>query len=209
MNVVKQNRVLVLNKKWDAVGIATVERAFGLILSEYSDGSPKARILDADFSLYNWSDWAKLIPKDDEDVIRTSKQAFRLPKIILLSRYEKFPQQRVHFSRRTIYRRDNFTCQYCGCKPGTEELTIDHVVPRAKGGVTSWTNCVLACVSCNSKKADKTVEQAGLKLLSVPIKPKFNLLRGDQVHFHKEWAAFVSEMYWSVELENDNGRKRK
>jgi 5-methylcytosine-specific restriction endonuclease McrA len=202
--VMSQNRVLVLNKGWTAVGIATVERAFNLIMSEYANGQPKARIIDPqDFQAYTWDDWSKITPKSDESVIHTARQSFRLPEVVLLSRYEKMPQQRVHFSRRTIYRRDNYTCQYCGCRPGSEELSIDHIVPRSRGGQTSWTNTVLACVKCNSRKADKLPEEVGFKRPH-PSKPKFNLLRGDRVTIPKSWNAFVSEAYWLVELQNDN-----
>ncbi|MGO8753162.1 MAG: HNH endonuclease [Thermoguttaceae bacterium] len=78
--------------------------------------------------------------------------------------YDRTPEATVTFSRRNVFKRDHFTCQYCGSQPGTEELTVDHVIPRAQGGVSSWTNCVLACVACNKRKADRTPEQAGMKL---------------------------------------------
>ena len=74
------------------------------------------------------------------------------------------PAAAVTFSRRNIFKRDRYVCQYCGSQPGSEELTIDHVVPRSQGGVSSWTNCVLACMTCNKRKADRTPEQAGMML---------------------------------------------
>ena len=94
-------------------------------------------------------------------------------------------------------------CQYCGAQPGTEELSLDHIVPRSQGGLTSWTNVTLACLVCNSRKANRTPAQAGMKLLSVPKKPKFNLLRGDKVNIRQSWSSFISEQYWQTELEND------
>ncbi|MFX7620976.1 HNH endonuclease signature motif containing protein, partial [Acinetobacter baumannii] len=81
-----------------------------------------------------------------------------MPEIILLSKYDKLPAQRVHFSRRTLYHRDNNTCQYCSKKFSTSDLNIDHVLPRSQGGRSSWENCVLACFKCNSKKANRTPE---------------------------------------------------
>ena len=238
-----QNRVLVLNKAYTAVGIATVQRAFGLLMSTYNDNTPKARIVDTDYQVYTWSDWAEMrpmryifvlkdgrelycnyhlqngiytlstrteniiIPESDvkehhTNIIYSANSEFQLPNVILLSRYEKLPQQRVHFSRRTIYRRDNFTCSYCGCKPGTEELSLDHIVPKSKGGLTSWTNVTLCCRKCNSRKADKLPEEVGFKRPH-PTKPKFNLLRGDKVNVRKSWCDFLSEAYWSTELQND------
>jgi len=218
----ENRKVLVLNKSWAPVGVRSLERAMGLLFATGKDNQPKARILvpSEDFTLYTWDDWATIRPKNGEDVIHAGRgNTFRIPEIILLSHYNKMPHQRVHFSRRTIYKRDNFTCQYCGCKPGSEELTIDHVVPRAQGGLTEWTNCVLACVQCNSQKAARRPEQAFRHLLSKeqqkfwrgpspmraqnPIKPKVALFKGDRAAIPKSWEHFISEAYWDVPLDND------
>ena len=75
-----------------------------------------------------------------------------MPEVITLTGYERLPSAAVAFSRRNIYKRDHYTCQYCGVRPGTEELTIDHVVPRAQGGESRWDNCVLACLACNKAR---------------------------------------------------------
>ena len=200
-------KVLVLNKCWTPVAVVPMHRAVTLLFSEYKNGEPKAKIIDptTDFATYTWADWSALKPKEGEAFIQGVNAVFRVPEVLLLSKYDKMPQQRVHFSRRTIYRRDGNRCQYCGCRPGTEELTIDHVLPRAQGGITSWENCVLACVECNSRKANRTPEQAKMKLLSKPYKPKFTLFRGD--YRVKSWEHFLGEAYWNVELENDNGEQ--
>lgn len=200
MPSVLNRKVLVLNKSWNAVGVATLKRAIILLFSEYANGEPKARIIDptTEFQQYTWADWAALRPKDGEDYIPAGNVIFRVPEVILLSRYEKLPLQRINFSRRTLYRRDSNTCQYCGSQPGTEELTIDHIVPKSHGGKTSWENTVLACIKCNSKKANRTPEQAGMKLQRPPFKPKFNFFKGDVMI--NSWRSFVSEAYWSTEL---------
>lgn len=191
--------VLVLNKGWNPVGTVSVQRAIVMLFSEYKDGTPKARIIEpSSYQPMTWSEWSKLRPSEDEDVIKTANISFKIPEIILLSRYEKLPRPRVHFSRRTLYKRDNYTCQYCGCKPGSEELTVEHIVPRCQGGLTTWDNTVLACVECNKKKADRTPEQAGMKLLSVPKKPETTLFTCDLRRRIKSWNAFVSEAFWSV-----------
>jgi 5-methylcytosine-specific restriction endonuclease McrA len=202
--------VLVLNKLWTAVGVATLHRAMSLLYSEYADGKPKAQIITPPptgaYETFTWADWAKLIPEEGDDVIlATRDRRFKIPEVILLTRYDGCPEHKVQFSRRHIYKRDNYMCQYCGCRPGTEELTIDHVVPRAQGGETSWTNCVLACITCNMRKADRRPEECGMKLRKQPIKPKYTLLKGERKHIPMTWRHFISKAYWEVPLESDMG----
>ncbi len=88
----------------------------------------------------------------------------RVPEVVALQHFDRLPLAAVAFSRRNVAKRDHFTCQYCGSQPGVEDLTIDHVLPRAQGGTSSWTNCVAACAPCNARKADRTPEQAGMRL---------------------------------------------
>jgi len=203
MTALRNRKVLVLNRGWNAIGVVTLERALVMLFSEYKDGTPKARIIDPtkDFQTFTWEDWSRLRPKNGEDTIKGTNLVFRVPEVILLSKYDKLPQHKIHFSRRTIYKRDANTCQYCGCMPGTEELTIDHVLPRSRGGKTTWENCVLACVGCNSKKADRTPEEAYMKLRKQPKKPMIPLFKGD-IRI-KSWEAFLGEAYWNVTLAND------
>jgi 5-methylcytosine-specific restriction endonuclease McrA len=198
-----QKKVLVLNKSWRPVGIVSLERALNKVFSEYHNGEPKARIIDCanDFATMTWADWSAMKPKEGEEGMLSVNAIFRVPTVIQLTKYDKLPHQKIHYCRRTVYKRDNYTCQYCGCKPGSEELTIDHVLPRSQGGLTTWGNCVLACVGCNSKKADRTPERAGMKLLKKPQKPKYNLFKGD--YRVKDWEAFLGAAYWLTELEND------
>lgn len=205
MSILTQRKVLVLNRGWNPIAVVTLERAMCLICASYNNGEPKARIMDptTDFKLYTWEDWAKLIPAHGEATIRSAKQNFRIPEIVLLTRYNKLPQQRVHFSRRTIYRRDANMCQYCGCKPGTPELSIDHILPRSRGGTTTWENCVLACTRCNKKKADRTPEECGMALLRKPKKPHFSFYKGD--YRCKSWESILGVAYWETELVHDMG----
>lgn len=205
MSILTQRKVLVLNRGWNPIAVVTLERAMCLICSEYANGEPKARIMDpsTEFKLYTWADWAQLVPADGEEAIRSGKRNFRIPDIVLLSRYNKLPQQRVHFSRRTIYKRDGNMCQYCGIKPGTAELSIDHVLPRSRGGTTTWENCVLACTRCNKKKADRTPEECGMKLMRKPKKPHFTFYKGD--YKCKSWEAILGVAYWETELQHDMG----
>ena len=225
----QQHKVLVLNKNWRPIRFDPMKRALSLLFNTYSNGQPKARIMDPhqDFAVFTWADWAKLRPIEGNDVIQAGRcrntgldQIFRMPEIILLSsKYDKLPNRGTNFSRRTIYRRDNFTCLYCGIRPGSEELTIDHIVPRALDGKTTWENCALACVQCNSQKADYLPENAIRENLTkdkrhlwrgpspmirpVVSKPKSNLLRGDKTIIKPSWSQWLSESYWQTELEND------
>ncbi|QDT26642.1 HNH endonuclease [Gimesia panareensis] len=191
-----QRPTLILNRNWQPVGITTVARAVVKIWNE------TARVVDpADYQTYSWADWAALRPAEDELVIHSSHAQFRVPEVITLLKYDRVPRNVVTFSRRNVFKRDRFTCQYCGCQPGSEELTIDHVLPRSQGGETSWENCVLACVECNSHKAARTPGQANMQLMKEPVRPKwkpFYALQNIQVD---SWSRFISENYWNVELE--------
>jgi 5-methylcytosine-specific restriction endonuclease McrA len=205
-NIMTQRKVLVLNRGWNPIAVVNLEKAMCLVASTYKNDEPKARIMDpvTDFKLWTWADWAELIPAKDEAVIRSAKASFRIPEIILLSRYNKLPQQRVHFSRRTIYKRDGNQCQYCGDKPGTFELSIDHILPRCKGGKTEWTNTCICCVKCNRKKADKTMAEARMTFFNPnykPKKPKFTFYKSD--YRCKSWESILGISYWLTELEND------
>ncbi len=200
-----QQKVLVLNKNWSPVGTVTLQRGLTLLFGEYDDGTPKAKIIEpSSYQTFTWDDWSQLKPEVTDAKIQSANCFFRVPEIILLSKYEKLPRPKVHFSRRTLYKRDKMTCQYCGSTPGTELLSIDHVIPRSQGGQTTWDNCVLACVDCNRKKADKSLKQANMKLRSVPKKPESNMFRYDTMKPVKSWEAFLGAAYWNCELENQN-----
>lgn len=205
-----QRKVLVLNKRWTAVGVVSLERAITMLFScDAKSNEPKASVIDDCCTPWTWEEWALLRPEEGDDSINACSGKFKIPEVIKLNRYDKMPQHKIHFSRRTIYKRDGNTCMYCGGRPGTEELTIDHVLPRSKGGLTTWENCVLACVDCNSIKADKLLPDvrnkkfpSGMKLLTVPKKPQFNVYRGEMPY--KSWGQWLSIVYWNTELENDN-----
>lgn len=204
--LLSQRKVLVLNKSWSAIGVVTLEKALKKVAGTYKDGTPKARIIDAvhDFAMLSWDDWAKLAPGEDEPSMRSVNAVFRIPEVIQYTRYDKLPSQKVHYNRRTIYKRDNYHCQYCGKhKPGNE-LSLDHVVPRCQGGLTTWDNIVVACTDCNAKKAGRTPIEANMKLLSIPKRPKYNLF-----HFFPEdvridsWRSFLGESYL-IEVQHEH-----
>jgi 5-methylcytosine-specific restriction endonuclease McrA len=196
MQSVLQRPTLVLNRNWQPVRVATVARALVLLWNE------AARVVDpADFQQYTWTDWAKLRPRDGEPFIQAVRFRLRVPEVMSLVRYDRVPVAAVAFTRRNIFKRDRFTCQYCGIQPGTEELTIDHVMPRSQGGGSTWANCVLACVSCNKRKADRTPIQASMRLRKVPQRPSWKPLYAFEELPIASWTKFLSEAYWNVQLE--------
>ena len=186
---------LVLNRNWQPVGVASVSRS----LLKVWNGV--ARVVDPeDFQLYTWDDWSALRPKAGEPYIVTTRMRLRVPEVVSLAHYDRVPINSVTFSRRNVFKRDRYTCQYCGSQPGSEELTIDHVLPRSQGGQSTWENCVLACVDCNSRKADRTPEKASMPLLKRPVRPDWRPLYASKGARINSWSKFLSEAYWNVEL---------
>jgi 5-methylcytosine-specific restriction endonuclease McrA len=188
---------LVLNRNWQPVNVTTVARALVLVWNE------SARVVDTEsFQLYDWSDWVRLKPSEGELFIQAVTMRLRVPEVVTLNGYDRLPTASVSFSRRNIFKRDHYACQYCGMQPGTDELTIDHVVPRSRGGASTWENCVLACVSCNKRKADRTPDEAQMRLKHVPVRPDWKPLYAAHDARIASWTKFLSEAYWSVELGN-------
>jgi 5-methylcytosine-specific restriction endonuclease McrA len=191
-----QRPTLILNRNWQPVNVSTVARALVMLWNE------TVRVVDpADYQLYTWSDWARLRPRDDEPFVQAVSFRLRVPEIVTLNEYDRLPAKAVSFSRRNVFKRDRFTCQYCGVQPGTGELTIDHVLPRSHGGESTWENCVLACLNCNKRKADRIPQQANMRLRNAPGRPRWKPLYAPQDIRIESWAKFVSEAYWNVELE--------
>jgi HNH endonuclease len=212
-------KVLVLNRNWCAIGVVDMQDAIGLVYATYTDGEPKARIVTpppkGNYEVWDWGDWTSLRPEEGEHGLVSASAIYKVPEVILLSKYEYTPEQKVNFCRRSLWRRDNYSCQYCGRKPKEDECTIDHVVPKSLGGGTSWTNCVLACYRCNSQKADRRPEDAvrskdkskkwvgpsPMKLLREPVKPEYSVVK-DKVHVLDTWKHWLDKMYWEVSLDD-------
>lgn len=191
---------LVLNRHWTPIQLTSVQEAISLV----AKGS--ARIIEPGtyevHDLLTWNDASKAKKKLEGSVIRSSHLALVPPDVILLTNYDGLGERSVVFSRKNIFKRDRYTCQYCGVQPGPEELTIDHIKPKSRGGVSSWENCVLACMPCNKRKADLSVAKAGLKLRKKPRKPSWKALAQINPKLRREtWDAFLSRAYWEVELE--------
>ncbi|EDM32367.1 HNH endonuclease family protein [Roseovarius sp. TM1035] len=157
-------------------------------------------------SLWTWQEAVKAAWSDRVDIVaeydhwvRSPSTVIRIPSVIVLKDYVK-PQKRVAFTRFNLFLRDDFMCQYCGSKG---DLTFDHVVPRASGGVTSWENVVAACSPCNLRKGSKSLRQSGLSLRKPPRMPGAEQLRNQgrkfpPNHLHDSWLDYL---YWDAELD--------
>ncbi|HXN42436.1 MAG TPA: HNH endonuclease [Myxococcaceae bacterium] len=190
--------VLVLNRLYQPVHVTSVKRAFSLLYQGI------ARAIDDQYKLYEFSDWAALSAAEHDSVATISRR-IRVPRVLVLSAYEHLPKGRVRFSRLNIYSRDGDTCQYCGRKLPRSELNLDHVVPRSQGGKTSWENVVCSCVPCNLRKGGCTPEQARMKLMKRPLRPRWTpFFRGSARRVtYREWLPFLTlaeASYWNVEL---------
>lgn len=194
------SKVLVLNRTFVPVHITTVKRAMALLYTGI------AKALDREYRLFDFQTWSELSLLDGEEGIRTVNKVIKVPRVIVLTRYDKFPRRIVRFSRYNIFLRDKNRCQYCGRKLPKYELTIDHVIPRARGGKTTWENVVLCCIICNRRKGGRVPEEAGMRLIRKPGKPKWSPLYmlKMEVSGYKEWSPFLNVIdasYWNTELE--------
>jgi 5-methylcytosine-specific restriction endonuclease McrA len=157
---------------------------------------------------YDFDSWrevsaAKARFKDpDDDYVRTVHFEIQSPRIIRLLGYDRLPRQKVKFNRRNLFARDGNRCQYCSKRFATSELSLDHVMPRSRGGGATWENIVCACVKCNVKKGGRTPLEAGMKLYREPIRPKTSPVLSLKLSHRKyeSWKTFLDNAYWSVEL---------
>lgn len=160
-------KVLILNQDFSALSLCTVQKAFVLLFLNK----------------------AELISQCEKSFLHTVTRQFPKPTVIRLQRYAHVPYKGVTLNRQNILKRDNFECQYCG---SVKNLTIDHLMPRSKGGKSTWKNLVTACARCNSLKGDQTPEQAGMKLRMEPRKPSFTaFLSLHPHHIHESWKSWL------------------
>ncbi len=136
-------------------------------------------------------DKAELLEAYDE-VVRSVSVEIALPSVVRLRRYARGRRAGVTFSRANVFRRDEFTCQYCGEQPGASNLTFDHVIPRARGGRTEWTNIVTACVRCNARKAARTPAQARMALRRAPVRPASMPAVAARDALHATWLGYLA-----------------
>lgn len=188
--------VLVLNKSWIAVNLASVRRAITLVYRNL------AKVVSTDdYATYSFEDWLDVNGKGNHSYIRTVRFKLRVPEVIVLTAYGGIPRKDTVLTRKAIFERDANVCQYCGRKMRREKLTIDHIVPRSRGGNDSWNNLVLACLECNARKRNRVPEEVDMKLLRKPTKPRWlpHLGLGLAALKRKAWRKFVDTDYWESE----------
>jgi len=166
-------RTLVLNKSFRAVAVADWQRALTLVYMGLAEA------LDEELLPYDFQSWVAASSNWAEapgGFVHSTRLRFAVPEVIRLVRYDRVPQREVAFTRHNIFARDKHRCSYCGKKKPSDELDLDHVLPRSRGGSHEWSNVVTSCRPCNLKKADKLPEEAGMPLKVSPAKPRWTLL---------------------------------
>jgi 5-methylcytosine-specific restriction endonuclease McrA len=181
------SRVLVLNRSFMPIHVTSAKRAFTLVFAG------TANVVDREYQTFDFETWFRSTPESDEETILSTSGAVRLPRVIVLTLFDRLPKRHVRYSRNNIFTRDDYTCQYCGDQPPRSQLNLDHVIPRAQGGRTTWENIVASCVSCNRRKGGRTPAQAKLRLRSAPVRPRWTPLLNvaPSGPGYTEWTPFL------------------
>lgn len=198
---VLDSSVLVLNRYFMPVHVVSVRRAFILL---YRDTAEVVHCEEGRFANYDFPTWCELsafqrlegmLEDDTEDWIRCIAHPIQAPRIIRLTAYDRVPRPTLKYSRRNLFARDGHRCQYCGQAKPTTQLSVDHVVPRSRGGRTTWDNVVCSCIRCNTKKGGRTPKEAMMKLIRKPGKPKHNPLIFAKLSNPKyaSWRSFLPQ----------------
>lgn len=191
-SILHKTTVLVLNRNWQAIHVKTPAEAFCMMATGAANG------LDVQgndsISPLKWDAWLKLTIREEDHVVNTPRGPVRVPTVIVASNYSKIPLCRPRFGAHGIWERDGGICQYTGrlLKPG--EGNIDHVVPRSRGGASSWENCVLSHRLVNEKKADRLPHEAGLRLQQKPAIPRAlpATILIKNLHGIRDWQRFLA-----------------
>ncbi len=193
------SNVLVLNQSYFPVHVTSVRRALVMLYQGI------AKAVDQEHQTFDFQSWAELRVEMHHDRIGLINRMIRVPRVLLLIAYDRFPKRNVRFSRYNIYLRDRDTCQYCGKRYPKSELNLDHVVPRYRGGITTWENVVCSCLDCNRQKGGHLPGEVGMRLLKKPLKPAWMpfmevLSKGIQYHEWRPFLNIVDFSYWNLEL---------
>ncbi|MFZ4763912.1 MAG: HNH endonuclease, partial [Roseimicrobium sp.] len=159
-----------LNRNWQAIDVKTPADAFCMMAA----GTATALDIDAESKMLptKWDAWLALEVRDTDNAVLTVHGPVCIPTVLVLARYDKVPKRRPKLSGKGIWERDGGVCQYTERKLSRDEGNIDHIMPRSRGGKTTWDNCVLADKRINSRKADRTPDEVGLKLVRKPSPPR-------------------------------------
>jgi len=190
-DILNKATVLVLNRNWQAINVRTPAEAFCQMATNVATGLEIAG--EDHIRPVTWEEWITLPIRPQDQAVRTVRGSIRVPTVIVAVNYARVPKRRAKFCTRRIRARDGNRCQYTGRLLRPEEGSIDHVLPRSRGGTTSWENCVWASKEINARKGNRLPQEAGLKLLAAPRVPKEQpataLVRN--VHGIGDWELFV------------------
>lgn len=170
MTTLLDNPITILDKNYVPIKIGTVKNGISLLFSE------KALVIDPTFNTYTiweWIEYSKTNKDPTIPVIRSASLNLVIPEVVIIPTYMRKIEhlKKLKYSRNSVLKRDSFTCMYCGTVKNRHDLTVDHIIPRSKGGKSVWLNIVTSCKPCNTKKADKTLQDVGMKLLKLPRIP--------------------------------------
>lgn len=199
----KSYKILVLNKFYFPVGVEGVEKTFGNIFSGSvvpldiiydvdENGKTDFESIEYFTAIKGSEEWLKMPIRSYDDFIQTTRGPVRVPQIVVCAKYDKMVYNRVQFpTKQNIYKRDNFTCVYTGRKLNKEQLSVDHVVPRSRGGTDTWENLVTCDRQLNSKKSNFLLSETNLKLKYKPYKPSNGMIFDV---FKEEWSCFLKNI---------------
>jgi 5-methylcytosine-specific restriction endonuclease McrA len=196
------SKVLVLNRSYLPVHVTSVKRAFALLYQGV------AKAVDDQYRTFDFDSWRDLAIEVHHEKLGIVDGFIRVPRVLLLTAYERVPKRHVRFSRFNIFARDNNTCQYCGKRLPRTELNLDHVIPRSRGGMSTWENIVCSCHHCNRRKGGRTPEEAGMLLVRRPRRPEWTPFSSEMFSLKRytEWMPYLSQVdsaYWNTELIQD------
>src|SRR5262245_1941757 len=193
-------KVLVLNRSYFPVHVTSVRRALCLLYQGI------AKVVDHQYRTFDFNSWSDLSSALHDDTVSLVDRVIRVPRVILLVAYDRVPKRQVRFSRFNVFARDNNTCQYCGEKFPRSELNLDHVIPRSRGGLSTWENVVCSCFTCNRVKGGQMPEEARMRLIRKPFRQEWTPFMLETFSFKRyhEWRPYlnmVDAAYWNAELE--------
>ena len=202
---VLDSSVLVLNKHYAALRVISARRALCMLFGQIAE---IVSVEDEQYLSYDFHSWRQVsefrskYQRDRHEWIRCVRFELAVPRVIRLLFYDRIPRRQVKLSRRNIFARDRNRCQYCGKRFPTSELSLDHVVPRSRGGKMAWENVVCACVGCNVRKGGRLPREAGMKLIVEPVRPRRSPVVTLRLTSEKyaSWKQFLDAAYWNVEL---------
>nr|MBK7070037.1 HNH endonuclease [Deltaproteobacteria bacterium] len=190
-------QVLVVNRNLQAVHITTARRAFVLMFTDV------ARALDPAWVAHDFESWATISPSGDVPTVGTSRGPILIPRVLQLVAYDRMPRTTIRLTRRNIFLRDGYTCQYCARRGTPRDLNLDHVMPRSRGGPMTWENVVCSCRVCNLKKGGRTPPEANMRLLRRPVRPRWSpvLALAFSPGRPAEWEPFLASLPGARELQ--------